>query len=372
MQDLEEVRSWFDYWQFGARDPYASHVLGVDYPPHAFLLLWPLAIADFSTTRISFAAVNIVITILAAWMFVSWMRRQILDEDHTAALALTALVLSGSSVRVAIWLGQTISLAVLFAAIAMRTASARPWLGGLFLAFASFKPHVAIGFGLAWLLTRQFRALGYAACWTFLLWIIFGWTLGEPPWRLVHNYLAELGTMYARPEHVVSATSMREVFDLLLGVQLGVHGQVVYACSSLLAVIVLARRAPVDARSRALILMACLAWSITVLPHQRHSLILTGPICWLLLWTDADIGISRRVRLWIAGTVVAYGVIDGSLLIRLLGNALVQHDAWRALGSDLVSASYYPPRVIALVLFSVVLVALANTVRTSTQATRYV
>jgi hypothetical protein len=370
MQDFEEVRSWLEYWNYSERNPYLTTFIDVDYPPIAFVVLSPIGLFDFGTARVLFLAANLLLTTFTVWLFVQWVSEELrVRTDARAVFALAAVVLATNNIRVALWLGQTVAIAVLLGVLAMKYRERRPVVAGLCLALSAFKPHLAIGFGLALLLTRRFRALFFSAAFALGLWTLVAWTLGETPFALARDYLAKLDEMYARQRHVASATSTREFFDLALGAA-GVWGQVVYSTIALSAVVWLSLRAAPSPDRPARILIACLAWSLTAFPHQRHSIMIVAPVWWTLMWTDVNIGLTRQVRLWLAGGVIAYSVLDIPLVMRITGGYIASQ---AALGTSdpwvtwLIYVSYYPSRVLVLLLFVVALVSL-NAARDRTRA----
>jgi hypothetical protein len=320
MQDFAEVRGWFAVWRFGAGNPYLRLDLDVDYPPHAFLVLAPIGLLPEGLAGlVGYLMFNLVATVTAAYLLARWSTTLTgLRFTHDQIWALAGMVLAMGTTRSSIWLGQTIAIAMCLTLVAMLLVDRRPAWAALALAVASFKPHVVIAFGLALLLMGRLRVLLLAGVMSGALFVLFGLTVGSPPFEMVALYLANLDRLYRGTSHVLSVTSLREVFDAVAGdpiVGLRLHSLV--AAGTLAWLLVAAWRSR-RSRSRELLVAAsCLLWSLIVLPHQRHSLVLLAPALWAVLWPETGcVKSAGGRRLMVALTVIVI-VVDVPLALRL-------------------------------------------------------
>ena len=363
LADLHLVRAWVNYWLTTGGDPYTAYRfqaddpgLGatLDYPPMAFLLLWPLALLPQAAIASWYLPIAVVTTCLAEWLLLQWLAGRMGVELSTShRIALVAIIVAGSGARSALWRGQTVAIGLFFGALVLQWCRARPWTAALALALCSFKPHLAIGFGLAALFGGGLRAvvigllMAMAGTWMFAL------TIGRSLLGIVVDYGHNLAALYGYRENFRGRLSIRGVLDQWLPAHpVSTVAYVVLALGCIAAIVVLSRRRQRDAVNRLHTQVACLLWSVVFLPHQTYDTLMLAPALWLLMWPESGLVRSPSLRLAATAAYVLFGVIDPPRVIRLVA-PWVQPDS-----TDLFYFSYFLNPLRTAMLFVIVLVAL--------------
>ena len=334
--DLATVRAWLHYWVTAWDNPYKHFGAVLDYPPLAFLMLWPLSLPSEASVAYWFLPTAIVLTTLAVWAQLRWVSDRLQISLSTGErVALVAMVLSGGGVRTGIWLGQTMALSLLLGALAMQWKRRRPWLAAVCLALCSFKPHIAVGFGLAILLVEGIGIPLAAAAITMLLSWIFAVTIGESLFSVVIDYASNLLALYGGPDRVRGMLSIRFVLDDLVGHY--ATATVIYrvlAVGSLITIATLAKRRSVDAVTQMHVAVVCMLWSLVFLPHQLYNSVFAAPGLFLLMWPESGLIRRRGVRAAVVAAYVMFGVVDIARLFRLLSRWMPEADWVWWLGYD--------------------------------------
>jgi hypothetical protein len=139
------------------------------------------------------------------------------------------------------------------------------------------------------------------------------------------NYTDNLLTLYGGPDRIIGLLSLRWVIEDLVGNQ--VIATVVYgtlATASLALIAAAARRHP--EKMAAQVAAACLLWSLLFLPHQLYNGVLAAPAIWLLMWPEAGLLSSPRLRVIVVGAIVLFRVIDVPRSLRVLSRVLGEID----------------------------------------------
>lgn len=274
--DLLQVHSWLVYWMFEAANPYTG-IVAVNYPPHAFVVLAPLALIPASVVPVVWAVLNAMLAPVVSWWLIrDWPIRR--DER----VLVTALVTSWNAVMTGIWMGQFTLLSLLFGVVALRTMPL-PWLAGALLAASAIKPHVGIIF-LGWALVRgHYRALMTAALWGLMGLVVMAFWAGASPVEIVQTWLDVLAWMFGgvRPQQGVTAW-WGLIADWVPGSVHSLLGN--GGALAGLVVLGLALRvvAPRDTTGRVTLALIAL-WSLATLFHRRYDLILLAP-AFACLW----------------------------------------------------------------------------------------
>ncbi len=350
LQDLHLVRTWLSYLQGHSADPYAYFDRELDYPPIALLVLSPVSVIPEGSLAIWFLPLSIAITALAGWVFAGAIAGRLDNPLSTAQrVAIVAMILSGSSVRGAIWIGQTVALSVLFGALALTWSRRRPFAAALMLALCSFKPHLGVGFGLAILLIDGFDVIVIASAMVISASLLVAAAIDQSVLTIFASYAHNLISMYDGPDRIRGMLSVWWVFEDLTGhYGLATLLYAVAACASLVLIGAVARRAP-DAAGRTQATTAALLWPLLFLPSQLYNGLLALPAMWLLMWPEAHL-IRRESRRLAAGAAfILFGVIDLPRLVRLVADRFDD-------GYWLYKASYYlsPLRIALLFIFILV------------------
>jgi hypothetical protein len=316
-RDYLQVRSWLSLWQFGAVDPYAIAALGVDYPPHGLLLLSPLVWLPVSSGTVLVAVFNLLACTLAAWLMVGMMAELSgAALDRRQQLILAAIVLSFGAMRSAMWLGQSMPLALALAVMAVRESRRRPLLAGLCFGLASFKVNLAVGFGVALLLQPAILVLLVAGVAVLGVSWVFAASVHQPLYQLGSEYLHGMLSVYAGPGRVKDWLSVRAiVYDLFANAE-SAQALYYFVIAATLVVLVVAC---LRSRSRALGLATCLLWGVAVFWQQRFNAILAAPFLLLVLLPGAGVVPRSRWRPWCVAGLLVYFCLDVPLVLRLIG-----------------------------------------------------
>ena len=317
MADLVRVREWLETWHAG-RDPYAEF-FDVDYPPNAFVLLSPLSWIDDATVPLVYPPLLVAITAAGAWILSGWMATQFgVTLTRTDRAVLVLIMLAGESMRTAIWRGQSSPFALLLGAAALALKARRPAWAVVMLACCAFKPHIALGFGLAILVTHGWSIPVTAASLAILSSAIFATTAHVSVVDAWQGYVANLWQLYSGPERVRGLLSIRWILEDVTGSF--TLGTLAYLGVALLSAAFLAYAAA-GAHTRAQrgqIVAAVLLWSLLFLPHQLYHGWMAAPALWLVMWPESGLIRRDRVRVWLVGAFVTFGVVDIPRLIRLM------------------------------------------------------
>jgi hypothetical protein len=354
LEDFWLVRDWIVHWvQHG--NPYEAY-RNLDYPPGAFLLLWPIVLLPATVVPVVVAIFTVTTCGAAAWILAGWFadRLGVLLRWPDRA-TLVAIMLAGSSVRGAIWRGQSTSLAFLFGALALHWSLRRPILAAVALGLCAFKPHVALGFAFTLLLIEGWRVVLIAAGLVIVKTLIFASSVENTLPQVLTHYAQNLLTLYGGPDRVIGLLSIRWVIEDLIGnyaMSTIVYG--VLAAASLALIVAAARRHP--RAMAAQVAAACLLWSLLFLPHQLYNGVLAAPALWLLMWPETGLLSRRSIRAIAVGVFVLFGVLDVPRTLRVI-SGLVGEVEWLSTVSLMLS----PGRL--AVLFALLLYVLARSLR---------
>lgn len=135
------------------------------YPPTYLLVIWPLALLDYTTSLMVFFCVTLLLFLLASHLWLRW----------TGGLF---AVLAFAPVFSNLTFGQNGLLTAGLILLAIHHLHARPWLTGLLISMLLIKPHLGVLIPLALLCGRHGRvflwATIFSACWIALSIHLFG------------------------------------------------------------------------------------------------------------------------------------------------------------------------------------------------------
>ena len=347
--DLRLVREWLHYWTASGLNPYARFD-SLDYPPIAFLVLWPLGLPSDATAAYWFLPFGIGMLVIAAWTLLGWMSERIgINLATSDRVALVAILVASGGARTSLWLGQTAALSLLFGALAVRWSRRRPYLAAFALALCGFKPHIAVGFGLAILLTTGIDVIVLAAALTLSLSFLFALMVGVSLRVLTLEYVANLFALYDGPNRVRGLLSLRFVLDDLIGVyHLSTLIYLLLAAGCLASLVVFSRRRRNDVVTQTQVAVGCILWTILFLPHQLYNSMLAAPALWLLMWPEGGLVRNRTTRAVTVAGYVLFGVFDIPRTLRLLTR-------WQPSFDWVFSMSYYLSPLRIVVIFALIL-----------------
>lgn len=100
-------------------------------------------------------------------------------------------------------LGQNVAFAALLVAASFAlVVNDRQVLGGIVLGLMAYKPQLAIGIGLWWLLDRRYRAAAWSALGTVAVIVGTSWVLDPSAWSAYRNLLPDLSRVRGQPLQV--------------------------------------------------------------------------------------------------------------------------------------------------------------------------
>lgn len=289
--DFQTVRSWTTRWLFDGADLYTPPDSGTDYPPHAIVVLAPLALLPSKISVPAWAALNLLLAVLAPVLAARVARR---DASAVDVSCLVVLFLAWSGTRTLL---QFTLLVMVLGLSSMAAAERRPAWGGVCLGLAMMKPQIGVPFFLWALLARRWRVVA-VCCLTVaigsLLWCAWAWA---PPFRIATRYLEILGVYYWAEGAFVGVTKLEPLFaaSLSTGSARTFH---VIASLLLLAVVCVEgwwthREGP--ARLYPAPAMAA-AWSLLTFYHLTYSMVLLLPAA-AALWLDQEEKTARQRRI---------------------------------------------------------------------------
>jgi len=317
LQDLWLVRGWLHHWRY-AGNPYQQFVGQIDYPPAAFFVLWPLVLPSDAVIRFLFLPFAIGTMAVAGLVLVRWLSARLDITLHWyEQAALAALIVAGGANRGAIWRGQTAALAVLLGALALYWSRRRPAAAAAALALCAYKPHVAIGFGLAILLTERRSIVAWALAGVAAMSVLFSVSIGQSPIDVFDLYFRSLVTIYEGPDRVRGLLSIRWVIEDRLGSYRLATTLYAALAVSTLALICLAAYRRRDPAGQLTAAVACLLWPLLFLPNQLYHGVLAWPAVWLIMWPESGIVRHRVARFALVAGYILFSVFDLPRAIRL-------------------------------------------------------
>lgn len=302
-------------------DPYQQFANVVDYPPNSFIVLYPLLWPSSGMLLWTSALLSVGGAALAVWWSAGWLSEQAgIAIAKRGRLVLVAMILASSSVRSGVWRGQPAPLAFLFGAAALHWSERRPWLAAIALTCCAFKPHVALAFALALLVTAGARIVIAAGAGVVALSWWFAVQTGQDFATAWHSYASALFQVYGGPEHLRGLLSVRWVIEDLAN-DFGL-GTLIYAAAGAVtgALILDAALKRTDRPTRALVAATIMLWTLIFLPNQLYHGWLSAPALWLMMWPESKVITSERLRAYAVAAFVSFGVIDVPRVLRLLVN----------------------------------------------------
>jgi hypothetical protein len=291
--DLDAVQRSGQEWLVHGANIYESAEGAIDYPPHAILILSPLALVPPTTAFAMWSIANLALAILAVYLCV---RTAAGNAALSTLLAPMAMCLCWGGFRTLL---QFTLLSLTCAVASMRTAGSRPVWSGVLLGLALMKPQVALPFVLWSLFTRRWRTVSIAAAAVALGVGLYCLRAQRNPLHVVVGYLAALRGLYTGPDSLSGLSEMRPLIALAVADSTIVDGLAATCAGALLlAVCALASR---EARSRPTIMISLPAlaavWSLLAFRHLTYGFILLLPVTAMLLWLKDEATEVNRIRI---------------------------------------------------------------------------
>ncbi len=274
--DLTELLSWLRVWDFGAVNPFVVAGLRVDYPPHTFVMLGPLVWLPPTAAPAMYAALNVLLTALAAWttvmVVVEGTETRLTPSQRTV---LVMMSLACGVFRSALWLGQTMPLAWWLLMVAVRECRRRPMVAGVALGLGLFKLNLALAVVLALVSLRRVRTLVWGGITVAVLTLVFAMMTQVSLPELALQYVRTLGAMYGAQGYVPDWLSLRG----LVTDPRWTPAVQVYLATTFLWVAWVTWRWPLRSID---VLSMWLLWVLQAVAHQRFNLVMALPAVLLL------------------------------------------------------------------------------------------
>jgi hypothetical protein len=348
--DYRDIRTWMD---LGSVRPYDGADLDVDYPPQAFFVILPLVSLPRGSAPAILAVLNVGFSIAMAWLFVRVTAGLAgVSPGQFETGALTAMTLCFGAVRCAIWLGQTMPLALALLLIGVRFARTRPFLAGICLALGGFKLNILAGLIPALILDSAWPALMVAAVTSVALAMAAAPVIGYSFMAILPAYLNALRRDYAGADFYHGSTDVRSLLHLLIANHAAAEVLwLIVAIGSLAWLWLAARRAPKTPRTRAIVFAASLTWSLLAFYNLRYNLVLLAPAILVLGWPEMHVIDNGRLRRGLLAGLLLFLVLDMPLLLRLWAPSLPWLDGRELMEVTSVYTSI-PTRLVVLGLFA--------------------
>lgn len=232
----------------------------LDYPPGAFLVLWPLSLVSDNIAAVILPPLMVLAAAAAALILVWWFSSRL-----------------GVALR---WQEQAALVAMV--------------------------------------LTKRRDVVLYAVALVLGQTAVFAATVGGSMPALLARYAQTLASMYNGPDAIAGLLSIRWQLEAVAGNY--VVATILYVALAAGSVTFLAS---VAIRSRDPITLvqltaASLLWSLLFLPHQLYNGILTIPAIWLLMWPESGLVSSERARVGVVMSLILFRVVDVPRLLRFL------------------------------------------------------
>jgi glycosyl transferase family 87 len=333
LNDIANVVGWTGDWLLRGQDVYANPELILVYPPHAVVLLAPLAMLPFNVAVGFWVIASIVFVFLSAYFAAKFF------QPHAAFRSILLPILMFASWWGAHTLVEFSLAALVLSMAAMMLAERRPVMSGVYLGLALMKPQMALPVLLWMLFTSRWKSIAAAAAIVATGTAIYCARVAANPISVVQHLFANLRIYYTGDAIMTGATDLRPLIHLFV--------QNVSTLDMVAGGVSLALFAGICAagfqegrwRTRTLYsappLMAC--WSLLAFYHLSYGFVILLPALMLLVFNDAPQTALRRRLVWalqIGMMVNVPGLLRHSGLgDQAMAAALIQHfDRFLTLG----------------------------------------
>jgi hypothetical protein len=350
--DLDTMRRWGWDWLVQGRNIYDVDRAWPEYPPHAIVMLSPLALLPNTSAVPAWASVNLALAFTVAYLAVRAVRPN-LAASTTALLMLMFLCWGGFRALL-----QFSLLSLTFGLLSMTLAETRPILSGVCLGLALMKPQISIPFFLWALFRRQLRILGVAMAVVAAGFGLYCGRVKANPLQVIASYGEIVGRYYAGDAVMVGLAQPRRLIELATtNVEIVDAVAVGFALTTLMIVCGIGF-AEAKRYRHALYAAPPLAgvWSLLTFYHLTYGFLVLLPLAALLLFDDNATTLTFRRRLFWALQLSM--MADLTVLWRWFGHLVA---APASTGAVLIHVD----RVIMLALFVCVLILAIRTLRTS-------
>jgi glycosyl transferase family 87 len=303
--DLQSVQRWGGIWLFEGANVYRVEGEAPDYPPHAIVVLSPLAILADQVFPV-WVSFNLLLAALSVYLAVRATR----PAKTAAERALPLLMfLCWGGFRT---LQQFTLLTLTLGLASMVLAHRRPNWSGIGLGLALMKPQVAAPFVLWALFTRRLRVLGIACAVVAAGFLLYCVRAEADPFDVVSSYLGILRSYYlSDASGLIGLAQVRPLVSLVVP-----NGAFANAVAGAIALGLLAGICVLgfsESRRHAAIMYSAPAlagiWSLLTFYHLTYGFLLLLPTATLLLWADDLESLRMRKRIfWLLQAALMFDV----------------------------------------------------------------
>jgi len=336
--DLDTMHRWGGEWLVRGGNIYETADDAPDYPPHAILLLSPLGALPMHLAVPLWAAINLALAPLAAFLALKFARPGLRLAD--AAMPMCMFLCWGGFRA----LLQFSLLALVFGLLSIVLAGRRPVIAGLLLGLSLMKPQIAVPFFLWAVFTRRFVMVGTALSVVIGGVAAYCLSVDYSPVQFVGRYATILRTFYATDAIMIGLAQLRPLVMLISSSAVVVDLIVLGLASA--GIIAICRVGIGEGKTGRALTFAAPAmvavWSLLTFYHLTYGFLLLLPVATLVLFLD-DPGSFRfrRGLFWALQLCLMFDVVT---IWRWFGPAL---------GISAVAARFvlHADRVLMLALF---------------------
>jgi hypothetical protein len=325
LSDIANVTGWTADWLLRGQDVYTNSGLILVYPPHAVVLLSPLALLPFTAAAGCWVIASIVFVFLSGYFAARFF------QPHAPFRSILLPILMFASWWGAHTLVEFSLAALVLSMAAMMVADRQPLASGAYLGLALMKPQMALPVFFWMVFTRRWRSVAVAAATVLGGTAIYCARVAANPVSVAQHLLGNLKVYYTGNAIMTGNTDLRPLLHLFVA-DVGTLDMIV-------GVLALALVAGICAvgfqegrwRNRTLYsappLIAC--WSLLVFYHLSYGFVILLPALMLLVFNDAPQTALRRGLVWtlqigmmlnVPGLLRHSGLADAAL-----AGALIDH-----------------------------------------------
>jgi hypothetical protein len=293
--DLESIMRWGHAWLVDGLNVYQSAESVTDYPPNAIVLLSPLSLLPRSVAILLWAAVNLILVLLAPYLAAQFYRP--FTPFRIIVLPILMFLCWGGNRT----LLQFTLLALTLAMTALFLADRRPLTSGVCLGLAMMKPQVAVPVLLWTLFTRRWRIAVTAAGVVVLAFAVFCIRAHAGPIEVVVRWMQILAEYHT--EGFVLA-GLSELRPLLMAIE--PNGSSVDLAAGAIAIGLFAGICVAgfqEARIRTRVLYAApplaACWALLVFRHLTYGFVVLLPVLMALTLSGAERSRLRIGLFWL-------------------------------------------------------------------------
>lgn len=300
--DLDTMRGWGAEWLFRARNIYAVEQAWPEYPPHAIVVLSPLAALPDGWAVPVWAGFNLALALFATYIVVRAVRLTLTPRPLPLAPSDAALPM----LMFLCWGGfrallQFSLLSLTFGLLSMRLAEKRPAWSGIWLGLALMKPQMSIPFFLWALFTRRFRILAIATSVVAAGFAVYCLRVQANPVQVAVNYAEIVNRYYVGDAILYGLAQPRPLIELLARDLRVVDAVVVSFAFVTLAIVFTIGF--LEAKTNRYLLYAAPPlvglWSLLTFYHLTYGFLLLLPLAAALLFDDEPATrVFRRRLFW--------------------------------------------------------------------------